>query len=170
MTLQEIFTTYWSQVTLLIIGFSYFIKRIFDNKAKKAEINHTVFQQKRLEAIEYFMQCYSETKIMWFMLSIYDVMERRTTSKELDAIIFPSLNKLKRSVIIVSMYIEDSKPFHDIEENMITINSVLTSGYFEHSTSTSDRVYAFQNQCHLVDEKNEKLLLEINKIIRNNFS
>ncbi len=64
MKIEELFTTYWSQVTLLIIGIGYFIKRIFDQKSKKLEINHSLFQQNRINAVSKFLSTYAKTELM----------------------------------------------------------------------------------------------------------
>jgi len=49
MTITELLTTYWSQVTLILIAIGslvfYFIKRHYDKSSKKTEINHGLFQQ-----------------------------------------------------------------------------------------------------------------------------
>ena len=45
MNIADLFTTYWSQMTLILLGVGYFFKRWFDNKSKKIEINHSIYQQ-----------------------------------------------------------------------------------------------------------------------------
>jgi len=52
MTIKDLLTIYWSQFTLILIAIGslvfYFIKRHFDKSSKKIEINHSLFQQNRL--------------------------------------------------------------------------------------------------------------------------
>lgn len=56
MTLEQIFTTYWSQTTLILFGIGFLIKSSIDLSSKKTEINHNLFQQKKLESINSFFQ------------------------------------------------------------------------------------------------------------------
>ena len=62
MELKELFTTYWSQITLLLIGISYFIKRGFDIKTRKIEINHSLYQQNRLSTVNRFLKIMQKQK------------------------------------------------------------------------------------------------------------
>jgi hypothetical protein len=65
MTIEKLFTEYWSQFTLLLIGFGYFIKRIFDNISKRQEINHSLFQQKKLEVANSFFSTYAKAELIF---------------------------------------------------------------------------------------------------------
>ncbi|MFV5699824.1 hypothetical protein ACM55H_15785 [Flavobacterium sp. ZT3R17] len=101
-------------------------------KSKKTEINHSLFQQKRLESVNYFFSNYATTQQMWKDIPIYDILERKMTSKEIDKYIFPHLNELRRNVFELKIYFKESehKSFQTILENMHLINATLSSEYF----------------------------------------
>jgi hypothetical protein len=73
MELKDIFTTYWSQVTLILLAVGYLIKRGLDIKSKKTEINHSLFQQNRISSVKTFFSKYAKTELMWNQLAIYEI-------------------------------------------------------------------------------------------------
>jgi len=97
--IEKLLTTYWGQTTLILLAIAYFIKRIFDNKSKKIEINHSLFQQKRLKVLNDFYSNYAKTEFLWDHLAIYDILSNKLVAKEIDNIIWPILNDLKKNQI-----------------------------------------------------------------------
>ena len=132
MTIEDIFTTYWSQTTLILFGIGFIIKSSIDLSSKKTEINHSLFQQKKLESINSFFSNCASTAKMWKDIPIYDIMERKMTSKEIDKYIFPHLNDLRRNVVELKIYFKESehKNFENILNNMHEINGKLSAEYF----------------------------------------
>jgi len=112
MKIEELLTTYWSQVIVLLAFIGYFGKRFFDDKSKKREINHTLFQEHRIKSINDFYSFYAINKQMWYELPIHGVMKHQIEPKELDNLIFPSLNDLRKSVIKLQIYF-DKNDFND---------------------------------------------------------
>lgn len=92
MELKDILTTYWSQITLLLVGIGYLIKRGLDIKSKKLEINHSLFQQNRLYAINRFFESYAKVELMWNQIAIYDIISQKLSPMEIDLLVFPTLN------------------------------------------------------------------------------
>ena len=88
MKLEDLLTTYWPQTTLFltfIIGLIvYFIKRAFDTKSKKIEVNHTLFQQNRLAAVNRFFENYSKVATYWNQIPIYDVIYREVGHNQMN--------------------------------------------------------------------------------------
>lgn len=131
-TLVDLLTTYWSQVTLLFFGLGFLIKRSLDLKSKKLEINHTIFQNQRLEAVNSFFENYSKSEIMWNSIAIWDILNHKVSAIELDQLVFPTLNDLKKNGLELKIYIGegDFKLIDKIIENMSNINEKLSEEYF----------------------------------------
>ena len=137
--IHDLLTTYWSQITLLLLGIGYLIKRILDLVSKKREINHNLFQEKKLNSVNTLFQVYAEVEQMWTEIAIYDILDKKLSGKEIDEIIYPSLNRLKRVVLELQIYFEDEKHkfFNDILENTFDINRKLFQVYFDVNSNYS---------------------------------
>lgn len=131
--MREIFTVYWSQVTLILLGIGYLIKRILDNKSKKKEINHSLYQQNRLIAINNFFRNYSTVELMWKQIHIWAIISNKKTAEEIDQYIWPSINSLKTSIIELQIYLDedDNKLLDQVLENILDINQELSLIFFQ---------------------------------------
>lgn len=132
MKIEELFTTYWSQVTLLLVGVGYFIKRVFDQKSKKLEINHSLFQQNRIVAVSNFLSAYGKTELMWREIAIYKILSDAIEVNQIDNIIWPPLNELKKTVLELKIYFEGEgySNFEKILDGFLSINTKLSNLYF----------------------------------------
>jgi hypothetical protein len=104
---KDLFTTYGSFATLILLGLGYFIKRKYDLKSrkietkyalesKKIENNYFFFQEGRIKAISRFFDNYSKVERMWHSFSIHKVIERELSASELDNVVWTSMNPLKK--------------------------------------------------------------------------
>tara|TARA_R110002033_G_C3808533_1_gene231916 strand:+ start:24 stop:548 length:525 start_codon:yes stop_codon:yes gene_type:complete len=174
MEIKELLTTYWSQLTLLLLGVGYFIKRVFDNISNKREINHNLFQQNRLKAVNDFFTSYAKTERMWRDLSIIPILNYKIGTKEIDEIIFSPINELRRNVLELQIYFPENEHqlYKDILKNVLEINGKLNSIYFhsdkETSTTIKSNEFGFFRDSKL--EENEKLFEKLSKIIRKTFN
>jgi len=168
MEFKELLITYWSQVTLLLLAIAslifYFIKRHFDNKSKKIEINHSIYQQNRLSAVNRFFENYAKAELMWNHIAIYDILSRKMSPKEIDQIIFPPLNDLKKNLWELKIYFEDSDymNYKLIVDNVESINGKLSELYFDYNSQITDTTKS--NDFYLT---RRKILNENNKILSN---
>jgi len=173
MTLEQIFTTYWSQTTLLLLGIAYIIKRIIELRSKKTEINHNLFQQKRLEAANTFFSNCATTERMWKDIPIYNILENKMSSKEIDAYIFPHLNEVRRNVFELQIYFDskDHNLFKLILKNMEIISGKLSEQYFNyHEANLITKANAFQFALEDVLKENALIYERITKRIRQKFN
>ncbi|WP_405604168.1 hypothetical protein [Polaribacter sp. Asnod1-A03] len=174
MEIQELLTTYWSQFTLLLLGVGYFIKRVFDNISNKREINHNLFQQHRLNAINKFFTSYAKTERMWNDLSVIPIFEYKINTKEMDKIIFTPIDQLRMNILELQIYFpeKEHRIFKDILKNVLKINGKLNSIYFSYDKETTVTVksnnFSFVRDSKL--EENEKLLEKLSEIIRKTFN
>jgi hypothetical protein len=173
MTMNEILTTYWSQTTLILAFIGYFLKRFFDNKSKKREINHTLFQKHRINSINEFYDAYAINKRMWYEIPIYDIMNHKTDTEKIDNLILPSLNDLRKSVVKLQIYFEkkDFQTMQLVLDNIDLINNRLMEIFFEIEKTPSAIVDVNQYQ-YLRDEKmdeNEEIFEKINMILRKTY-
>jgi len=154
-SLKELLTTYFSQLTLILAALGYMLKRVFDTISKKTEINHNLFQQKRLESVNNFFKTYAQTEQMWNSISTWDILEHKIPAKEMDSIIFPHINELKRNVLELQIYFDDKehKSFVDILDNVNSINSKLSKVYFDYNP---EKTYIDKSN-EFLDHKFQKL-------------
>lgn len=174
MSIKEILTTYWSQTTLILFGIGFLIKSYIDLKSKKTEINYNLFQQKKLESINTFFSNCATTEQMWKDISIYDVLEKNFTSKEIDKYIFPHLNELSRNVLELKIYLSEKehKDFELILKNMFQINSKLSDLYFDFSDTPNliSKSNSFQFYRDDKLKENELIFKKIAKYLQKRFN
>ncbi len=171
--LRELFTTYWSQMTLIFLGIGYLIKRILELTSRKKEINHNLFQDKKLDAVNSFFRAYAEVQQMWHGIAIHDILRGKIESKEIDIIVSPAINKLQTTVLELQIYFEQKEfaYFNLVYENMLDINKELSDLYFEDLPITIpqkvNRYYSYRNSKII---ENDKILKQISFVIRNTFN
>lgn len=114
-------------MTLALFGFGFLIKKLLDDRSKKLEINHTLYQQNRIAAIGNFFRNYAAVELMWKQIHIWGIVQNKLTAEEIDKYIWPSINSLKTSVIELQMYFgkEDQALFEKILNNVLDINMEL---------------------------------------------
>ena len=170
---QDLVTTYWSQVILILLAISYFIKRIFDEKSKKIEITYSLFQQNRINTVNLFFSNYAKVESMWHKLPYWDVIEYKIKSEEVDKIVWPPINDLKQSVLELKMYFqkEDHKYFEILLKNILSINSNLLKNRTDYSKQniiqkTNDFLF-FKDK---VLKENSKIIDDLTTMIRKSFN
>lgn len=173
MIIKELLTIYWSQLTLILLGLGYFINRILDNISKKREINHSLFQHKRLESVNSFFSIYAKTERMWVHIRIHDIVQNKISPIELDEIIFPLLNELKKSLLELQIYFNDDEHdrFEKIYNNISMINSKLSDIYFDFNQNKSNTEKSNDFQFYRDDllKKNEVILKNITMNLKKTF-
>ena len=173
MTIEQLFTTYWSQLTLILLGIGYFIKRILDSISKKREINHSLFQQKRLESVNSFFSIYAKTERMWVHIRIHEIVQNKISPTDLDEIIFPLVNELKRNLLELQIYFNDRDHarFKNIYDNINLINSKLIDVYFDfdQNKTNTQKSNSFQFYRDDLLEKNEIILKHITLNLKKTF-
>ncbi|UEG50775.1 hypothetical protein LK994_04715 [Ferruginibacter lapsinanis] len=171
---KEILTTYWSQVTLLLLAIGYLIKRIFDDRSKKAEINHSVYQQNRISALTNFFRNYAAVELMWKQIHIWAIVQNKLSAEEIDKYIWPSINSLKTSVIELKLYFEknDHDLFELILENILDINQEMSLIFFQPNLDQTlvQRTNKFIFYRDDMFQKNNKILTDVTDKIRKLFS
>jgi hypothetical protein len=173
MTIEQLFTTYWSQVTLLLVAVGYFIKRFFDQNSKKLEINHSLFQQNRILSVSNFLKAYGKTEMMWREMAIYRILDNKLDANEIDNIIWPPLNEMKKSVLELKIYFdkETHTDFEKMLDGFLAINRKLSELYFGGESDIS--LMQKSNTFHFYKEEkikeNDALLTHICENIRKIF-
>ena len=172
--IKELLTIYWGQITVLLLGLGYFIKRYFDSKSKKLEINHSLFQQNKINAISTFFYNYAKVESTWFGLKIYDVLDRKMTVDEIDNIIWPPINDLKKSVLELKIYFDQGshKHFQNALDTYLELNDQLCRLYFNYDrdTKTTNKVNAFYLSQDNTKRKLVPILENITLVCRISFS
>lgn len=169
MTIKELFTTYWSQFTLLLLACGYLIKYILDLIFKKREINFSIIQNRKLDSINKFFSRYTKVESMWLDLAVYPILRGDVKADKIDIIIFSSINEFKSSVFEVKIYTndEENKKYDLLFENIMLINQKLNSLYRETTisgvkpNSVSDEVTEFSEFRDDILKKNSLIIGEI---------
>lgn len=173
-TIKDLLTTYWSQMTLIIVAIGFLIQWTLNLKSKKVEINHSLFQQKRLDAVDDFFTSYAKTEQMWANLALYDILNYQLKAKEIDNIIFPHINELQKDVLKLQIYFDENehKLFRQILQNIKDINSGLMTVYFDYNTGTdtTTKSISFTSIRNKNLNENEKLFKQISPILKKTFN
>lgn len=172
-TINDILTTYWSQVTLILFGLGFLLKSIIDLRSKKTEINHSLFQQNRLSSVNTFFTNYAKTEAMWNSISVFDVLEKNMDAKDIDDFIFPNLYELRRNVLELNIYFDEDKlkNFLDLYHNMNRIQSKLGEMFFynkkdKNVVQKSSEFKLFRDQ---IFKENEIIYKKISTQLQNTF-
>lgn len=147
MKVSELFTTYWSQVTLLLFAIGAIINWVINLKSKKYEINHSLFQQNRLSSVNRYFDSYSKAVIFFNTISIYKVFNMEYDVKQMDNMTRPLFSDLEKNFLELKIYFDevDSNNFKSININIISIHRRLSDLYFDYepSNSVSSKVKSF---------------------------
>lgn len=171
--LEMIFTKYWPQVTLVLGAFAYFIQRLFDYKSKKVEINHSIFQQNRIDAVNRFFKTYNDAKRAWHELNYWDAIESRMPASELDSKIQSSVQAVRLSILELRFYFEPKiyDIFVQIEKGLDEIYntmSVLRGDYSERENKiVRGNRFSFTKEKNF--KANDKLITHLCDLLRKDF-
>lgn len=172
--IKEILTTYWSQSVLIILGIAYFVKRLFDSKAKKIEIKYSLFQQNRIIAVNTFFLNYAKVEFMWHKLPYYAILNHKMTPEEIDEIIWPPLYDLKKSIFELKIYFDanEHKYFNDLYENFLSLNGNLLEATLGNSEekNTTKKYNSFAVLRNNVFVENNKIINEITNMVRKSYT
>lgn len=83
MSIKQLLTEYWSQITFILLGLGILLKIILDFISKKKEIDHSLFQERKLEAVNVFFSNYSRIEQFWIEIPIYEIIRHEIKPKEL---------------------------------------------------------------------------------------
>ena len=174
MTLEQLLKDYWAQLTLVLAGVGYLVRKGQEERARKREINHEQFQQNRITALNDYLGCYSRVAAMWKMLTVSDAVNRRISPKELDAFILPSLHDFKRATLMMGIYFKggDLSAIKQVYDNMAAINNTLMQIYFDYDTETKGiaRANEFEFKKEAMVRDSEQLLEHLANRVRILFS
>ena len=174
MKFTDLLTTYWSQITLVFLAIGYFIKRIFDDKSKKLEITYSLFQQNRINAVNNFFSNYTKVEFLWNQLPIRDVLSHKITAKDLDLLIQPPINDLKRSIFELKIYFDQNahNNFEQAIDNFLAINRTLMHQYFNYDSDVdiNQKVNCFYDTKDKSLKANSIVIDKIAQLVRNTFN
>ncbi len=149
--------------TLVLLAVGYVIKRFLDNIAKKIAINYSIYQQKRLEALQNFITAYSDAEQMWREINPDVVAAKTITAEQLDAAIEPVLKKMKSSVFELQVYLdrEDYALFETILSNMTSYRLALAQLLFSKDKPAYELLTVFKVNSSPYLEDNKSLIRQV---------
>ena len=138
--------------------------------ASKSKSKFSIFQAKRIEAIEEYFTSYSKAEQMWWHISVLGIFKNQIDAKEMDEMIFPSLNEVKSNALRLRLFLKNDEmtTIDVITERLFTINQTLSDLYFddERGLSASVKSGNFHIKREAELEKNEKDIAEITVKLR----
>lgn len=171
MRITDLLTTYWSQLTMVLFGFGYVVKNILETISKKREINHSLFQQNKIDAIRKYLSQYAKVELMWIQLPIYNIFKHEYSAKNIDEMIFPKLNILSELQFEINLYLEneEAKYFEIITENSFEINRKLLILYSFPEKGYSSCVDEYNEYRNKILATNKSHIKECCAIVRKKF-
>jgi len=158
---------------MILFGLGYLIKKWLDTKTKKTEINHNLFQQKKLDSTNLFFANYATVVQTWKDISINEILERKYSVEEFDHYIFPKVNELRRNVFELQIYYieKEHDDFQLILRNMEKIFKCLYEQYYNYDKKVSiiTKVNRFQFALDKILEENASIYIKIIKHIKVSF-
>lgn len=135
MKIMDFLTKYWSQIGVVLFGIGFIIRLLLESRYKKIEINHSLFQQNRINTVNSFFSYYAKAELMWNQIAYYSILEHTINVKEIDKMILPTMNDLNRTVLELKMYFnsKDHSYFQKLAEGFTFINGKLIKLYFNSS-------------------------------------
>lgn len=173
-TMELLLSDYWAQISFMLLGLGYLIKTIISVTYKRKEINMSIFQKGKIDAVNHFLDIYSVTKSTINTLPEYDIYDRKISANEIDNIIQPMKLNLYRANNEIRIYFDNDvfSAFNQITTNIEKINSKLQNIYFDprgkeySSTNKSIDFFEIKTICL---EKNEEILSMVLNNIRKDF-
>ena len=167
-------TTIFTSIVLVV---GYFIKRKYDLKSKKTEINHNLFQKDKLSAVQSFFFQTSQTEAMWHSFNFYKVLDDAsndgTLENMLDEKIWGSHYNLKHSILNVRIFFDEAefKYFEEVYENFNKINRIVSSFHIKpkHSFTNSEAAYIYNDVLDKAKNNNKILLNKIASIMSDSY-
>jgi hypothetical protein len=131
MKILDFLIKYWSQIAVVVFGLGYIVKLFLQNKYKKIEINHSLFQQNRISTVNNFFSYYAKAELMWNQIAYYSILEHTINVKEIDKMILPTMNDLNRTVLELKMYfaVDDHSYFQRLANGFEFINGKMLDLY-----------------------------------------
>lgn len=107
LTLKEVLTTYWPQVTA-IAGFAYIIVDYFIKRNdKQRELAQSIFQTQKNQAINNFIDTYSKIELALLQVDFKGAIEGKINLKEVDEFVMPALNDFIAADYKLLMVLDD---------------------------------------------------------------
>lgn len=160
--LKQLFTTYWAQFTLLLACIGFVVSKGYEYKTKKLEINHSLFQQNRLDAVSRFLKSLSKLDILFHNIPLYPIVTYELKPKEIDDMLLPAINDLKATTTELRLYFDEKihTQFLQIASNTLNLNDVLLRLYFRPDPNMNyvERANVFTNAEKAYIDKNLDLL------------
>ncbi len=177
MSLKELLTTYFPQLTLILGGLGvlifYFIKRYFDLNAKKVETRYAIFQQSRIDALRKYFDSYTKSQRALGLISTGKLVSREYTSEELDGITKDPIGNLIADDLTLGLYFEGEvlEKFNDVTQNILRIHGLYLNAFVgmgEHDNAMNESNYLHLEMKN-VGELNSQALKALGKKIRISF-
>jgi hypothetical protein len=131
--LELLFVKYWPQISFVVLGFVYIAKVAISTIYKKKEIEHSIFQQSKIDAIKNFNTAYSEAVICFANIPYYQILKNELSVDKIDEVIQPVLKKLKIATDMIGLFCNQKmhEKLNIVAENVYIINKKLLDLYFD---------------------------------------
>ena len=124
--MKELITDYWAQISLIIIGLGYLTKIVLDYLTKRKSINHSLFQQNKIDALKDFLASYSDTLLMINRLPIVDIALNKIPIESANELMLPQFSKLETTIVTLRLFI-DAPMYDELVKVSVNINKFIKS-------------------------------------------
>lgn len=162
--MKELITDYWAQISLMTIGAGYFIKIILDYLTKRKEINHSLFQQNRIDTLKEFLTSYSETLVMLNSVPITDIASKKIPIEKTNEILLEPLSRLEAVTVTLGLFLDKSshKEISRVPENINQIAIDIKMLYtFKLDENTPNRINSIIHRRMRLTEDNNIIITKI---------
>lgn len=170
--IETLFKTYGFQFASVIALISFFATRYFTIRDKKREMKHNLFQKMKVEAINNFIECYTNSELRWFQLPYYDIISHKYTGKDVDDIVIPIHNAFTSSFYKLNLILDDSEiqEFGEMYKSINKIKNLLGRLLFDYDeTKLVQKVNEYVDTVDRVKDENRLLLQTIGRKFRLNY-
>lgn len=176
-TFQQLFTSYFPQVTLIIGAVVslplYFIKRYFDLKTKKIEVRYALFQQNKIDSIKNYFTAYSTLERIFTKISTLKLVQGLYSTDELDVMTIKGIDNIISANLFLALFMDDSemKAFQTITNNIMEVHGAFMDAYFKPRANDTVIVRSneLESKIRKMKESNNSILKSMNFGIKHSF-
>lgn len=161
--LEKMLTVYWAQVTLVLAVVGFFVKKVLDDRSKRKEINHSFYQQNRVDAINRFLTRYASLEAVLRQLPVYRILNREISSTGIDNMISPPLNLLTSSTMELNLYFDSdtNELVMKLLNNLKEVNYEMLEIYAGENENTIMDANRYSTALRKAVSSNDQLLVEL---------
>lgn len=155
----NLLTKYWSQLAMLFLSLGYLYREARQFYLKKKEINHSLFQKRKLDSVDEYIKACVKYKQAVSNASLYLVLIGSAPIEDLDNTLTVSINGVRSASGMMELYFEKNifSKFREITNELNSIDYqihriTLQSNRKENAVAYSNEFEAFKIEKYKIIE------------------